>query len=67
MTVIPVVIVALEIIPKGAGRHRNQWTSSDHPDYSIIKIRQNTEKSPGDLRRLAVTQTPVRNRQLTLV
>ena len=28
---------------------------------------QNTEKSSGDLRRLAVTQTPVRNHRLTLV
>ena len=27
----------------------------------ILKIGQNTEKSPGDLRGLAVTQTPVRN------
>ena len=27
-------------------------------DYSIIKIGQNTEKCPRDLRRLAVTQTP---------
>ena len=27
----------------------------------IIKIGQNTEKSPGDLKRLAITQTPARN------
>ena len=31
----------------------------DHPDYSF-KMDQNTEKSPGDLRRLAVTQTLVK-------
>ena len=31
------------------------------------KIGQNTEKSPGDLRRLAVAQTPVRDHLLTLV
>ena len=30
----------------------------DHPNGSIIENGQNTEKSPGDLRRLAVTQTP---------
>ena len=42
-------------------------TSGDHPKYSITKICQNTEKSLGDLRRLAVTQTPVENHQLTLV
>ena len=37
---------------------RNQRTSRDHPDDNITKIGQNTEKSPGDLRRLPVTQTP---------
>ena len=41
--------------------------SRDNLNYSIIKISQNTEKSPGDLMRLAVTQTPVKNYQLTLV
>ena len=34
---------------------------------TIIKIDQNTKKSPGNLRELAVTQTPVRNHQLALV
>ena len=32
-----------------------------------IEDRQNTEKSSGDLRRLTVTQTPIKNHQLTLV
>ena len=41
-------------------------TNGDHPNY-IIEIGQNTEKSPGDLRRLAVTKTPVKDHQLTLV
>ena len=45
----------------------NQRTSRYYPEYRIIKIGQNTEKSPGDLRRLAVTQTRVRNHQLTLM
>ena len=36
-------------------RQRNQRTSGQHPDYSIIKIGQDTEKSPGDQRRLAAT------------
>ena len=39
----------------------------DHLNYRIIKIGQNTEKSPGDLRRLAVTQTSVEIHQLMLV
>ena len=30
---------------------RNQRTSRDHRNYSIIKIGQNTEKDPGDLRK----------------
>ena len=42
-------------------------TSGNHPNDSIIKIGQNTKKSPADLRRLAVTQTPVRNRQIMVV
>ena len=41
--------------------------SIDHPDYCIIKIGQNTEKCPGDLRRLTVTRTSGKNHQLTLV
>ena len=57
----------LQRIGKGTGRRGNKKTSRDYPDYSIIRIGQNIEKSPGDLRRLAVTQTPVRNHQLTLV
>ena len=36
-------------------------------DFSTVKISQNTEKSPADPRRLAVTQPPVNDHQLTLV
>ena len=32
------------------GGLRNKRTSGNHPNYTIIKISQNTEKSPGDLR-----------------
>ena len=39
----------------------------DHSDNSIIEIGQNTEKSPRDLRRLAVPPTPVRANRLTLM
>ena len=45
----------------------NNRTSGDHPNYSINEIDQNTKKSPGGLRRLVVTQTPVRNHQQILV
>ena len=49
------------------GRLGNKRTSWDHPDFSIIKIDQNTEESPGDLRRFAASQTPVRNHLINLV
>ena len=42
-------------------------TRGDHPNYYIIGNGQNNEKSPGSLRRLAVTQTPVKGHQLTLI
>ena len=38
-------------------------TSGDHPNYSIVQNGQNTEKSPEDLRRLAVTQTSGKDHQ----
>ena len=41
--------------------------SGDHPNNSIIENGSNTEKSPGDLRRLAGTQTPGKNHQLKLM
>ena len=53
-------------IRKGSRRLRNKRTSGDYLDYSNIKIGQNTEKSPGDLRKLAVAQTPVKTHHLTL-
>ena len=53
-------------ITKGTGGLGSLWTSGDHPNYYIIENGLNTEKSPENLRRLAVTQTPVKNHQLTL-
>ena len=47
--------------------NNNKNNNNDNPDNTIINISKNTEKSAGDLRRLAVAQTPVRNNQLTLV
>ena len=52
-----------QMINPGTG---NKRTSRDQPDYKIINIGQNTEKSLGDLRKFAITQTPVKNHQLTL-
>ena len=45
---------------EGLGRWR---TGGDLPNYYIIENGQNTEKSTGDLRRHAVTLTPVEDHQ----
>ena len=45
----------------------NQMKNRDHPDYNVIEIGQNSLKIPEHLRRFAVTQVPVKSRQLTLV
>ena len=49
---------------KGTGRVGNQRKNQDHP---IVEISPNTQNSPGDLRRLAVTQTPEKTHQLMVV
>ena len=54
-------------IIKGTGGLGSWQTTGDHPNCSIIENEQNTEKSPGDLRRLAATQTPVKDHQLMLM
>ena len=69
MTVILIVIGALGTITNGLVKKTrglgNKMTTGHYPNYSIIEIGQNTEKSPGDKRRLAVTI--VRNHRLTLM
>ena len=50
-----------------AGRVRTRRTNRDHPNYSIVLIGQNTEKSPGDLTRLVVPRTPAKDHQPTFV
>ena len=56
VTVIPIIIGALSTVSKrlvqGLEDLENKKTTRDHPNYRIIKIGQNTEKSPGDLKRL---------------
>ena len=42
------------------------WKSNenrDHPDHGIVKISLNTEMVPGDKRKLAVTQAPVKDHE----
>ena len=42
------------------GRQENKGAGGEHPYYSIIKIGLSTDKVPGDVRRLAVTQSAVK-------
>ena len=68
--IVPIVIGALGTITKGLLKGLEDLKLEDGRDYpndSISKNDQNPERSPGDLRRLAVSQTPVRNHQLTLM
>ena len=44
-----------------AGRVRMEGRTEVIPNYSIVLFSQNTKKSPGDLRKFAVTQTPMEN------
>ena len=54
-------------IIKGIGGLEGRRTSGDYPNYNTIENGQNTEKSPENLKRLTVTQTPVKNHQLKLM
>ena len=42
----------------------NQRQNRVYSDQSTVEISQNTEKSPEDMRRLDLTQTPVKDHQL---
>ena len=52
---------------KKTGEIENQLKNQGHSDYSIFVISQNIEKSPENLRRLAVTWTPMKDHQLMLM
>ena len=62
--VIPTAVGSLETVPKSQGKKtggsENQRRNQDHPDHGIVKINQNTKKRSRDLRKLAVTQTPMK-------
>ena len=63
MTVIPIVIGPLGIVTKelvqGTGGLGNKRTSGDHAKCSMVEMGHNNNKSPGDLRQLAINETPV--------
>ena len=57
----------LKVLQRWTGRFGNRKGNRDHPKFIIVVNSQNTEKNPGNLRKHAVTQTPMKNRQITPV
>ena len=53
-TIVPIVIGAFDTVTKGLlkgpGDLKVGGPVGDHPNYSIVKNSQNTEKTPGELR-----------------
>ena len=70
VTITPILICTLvadtEVLLKRLEDMENKRTSGDHPNDYIIENGENTEKNPGDLRRLALTQTSLKDHQQTL-
>ena len=58
------ILVVVGVLGKGIKALGNPRTNRDHSGYRIVEISQNIEMSPRDLRRLAITQTPVKDYQL---
>ena len=69
VTIIPIVIGAFGTVTKGLlkGLEDLEVGGRVETNDSIVENCQNTKKIPGDLRRLAVTQTSVKNHRLTLM
>ena len=67
VTMISIVIGALGTIPKGLEKGLGFLEIREAETIQTTALLRSAEKSPGDLRRLAVTQNPVKNHLLTLV
>ena len=63
VTIISIVIGAFATVTKGTGGLGSWRTNGDHQNYSSIENGQDSEKSPGDSRKLAVIQTSVEDHQ----
>ena len=61
------MIGAFGTVTKGLLKGLEDLEVGGRVEDSIIEIGHNTEKSPEDLKRLAVTQTPANNHQLKLM
>ena len=71
MTFIPIVIGILGTVSKGLLKGLEDleirgWVETNQTT-ALLRLAQNTEKNPGDLRRPAVTLTPVKDHQLKLM
>ena len=67
VTVIPMVNGTPGTVTKGLVQRLEDIDIRGHLKYSIVKIGQNTKRSPGDLRRLDVRQTPVEKQENPLM
>ena len=69
LTIIPIVIDALGTMPKGlvSGLEKLEIVRPDEAIQTTILLTSTRILSPGDLRRLAVTQSSVKAYQLRLV
>ena len=55
VTFIPIVIGAFGTVTKALSKGLEDLEIRDYPNYYIFENGQNTEKGPGDSRRLTVT------------
>ena len=64
VTLIPIEICAIGTVTKGLIEGLEdleiRGQAENYPNNNIVEIGQNTEISPGDFRRLVITQTPVK-------
>ena len=70
VTIVPIVIGAFGTITKGLLKSLEDLEVGGRVEtiqMTALENGQNNEKSPGDVRRLAVTQAPVKNHQLILM
>ena len=67
VTIIPIVIGAFGTVTKGLLKGLEDLEVGGRVGTIQTTALLKTEKSPGDLRRLAVTQSPVKDHQLTLM
>ncbi len=70
VTRIPVVIGTFGTIPRGLERGLEELEirmNQDHLDYRIVEISQNTKKNTGDLRKLGISLTPMKDHQIMLL